>query len=137
MQLCGAEMCVHGLGTAQEGIKGLGANGNHQRQANRSPDGIAPSYPILEPEDAGRINTEGGSFVCGCAEGGKLGFRITTVIEHPSACRARVCHCLDGGEGFGRDNDQCGLRVQPAQRVGNIRTIDVRDEIAAWPVMIG
>ena len=133
----GAEMPVHLLRAAQETVKGLGANGDHQRQANRPPNGIAPADPILEPEDLRGIDAKLSGLILGGAEGRELRGRIAAMILHPRPRRTRICHGLDGGKGLGGDDHQSRLGIQPPQRIGNMRAIDVGDEMAARPIVIG
>ena len=49
----------------------------------------------------------------------------------PGPRRAGVGHRLDGGEGLRGDDDQRALRVEPGQRVVDMRAVDVRDVVRA------
>ena len=133
----GAEVTVHRLPAAQKRIKGAWANGDHQRQADGPPDGIAPTDPVFEAKDLIRIDTEIAGLVLRCAQGGKLLCRIAVILCHPRACGTGVGHRLDRGEGLGSDDHQCGFRIKPAERVRDMRPVDIRHEVAARPVMIG
>ena len=74
---CGgrAEVAVHRLPAAQEGAEGVGADGDHQREADGAPHGVAAAHPVLEAEDAGGVDAEGGGLGERGGEGGELARR--------------------------------------------------------------
>ena len=57
---------------ARKSSKRLRPDRDHQRQADRPPHRIAPADPILEAEDARRVDAEGGGLVDGRGQGGEL-----------------------------------------------------------------
>ena len=130
-----AKMRIHIGRTGKEGVEPGRPNRNHQRQANRPPHRIAPAHPILEPEDAGRINAEGRRFVRRRGHGGKLRRRIGHLARHPDPCRFGIGHRLDRGESLGRHDDQRRFRIQQGKRIRDMRPVHVADEMTAWPIM--
>ena len=132
-----AEVNVHRLGTAQEIGKGLGSDGDHQREADRPPDGIAPADPILEAKDAGGVNAPFRRLFGRRGQRNKLRPRIIDAGGHPFSCGGRVGHRLGRGKGLGRDQYQRTRRIQPRQRIGYVCAIHVGHEMAARPVRVG
>jgi hypothetical protein len=55
----------------------------------------------------------------------------------PAAGGRRVGHGLDRREGLGSDDEERRRRIEVLQRVGDVRAIDVRHEMAARAVMVG
>ncbi len=53
-----AKVLVHDVATGQKVFKMISANGDHDRQANGGPQGIAAANPIPEAEHVRRINAE-------------------------------------------------------------------------------
>ena len=132
----GFKMAIHIVAALQEGVEILGPDGQHDRKANRPPHGIAPADPIGKTEHVIRVDSEGAGLVGGRAERGELTPHIAAARLKPGLCGMRVGHRLDGGEGLGGDNHQRGARVQILERIGNMRAIHVRHEMAARPVMV-
>ena len=55
----------------------------------------------------------------------------------PFAGRLGIGHRLDGGEGLGGDDEQRRLGLQTLQRVGDVRAVDIGDEMGARAVVVG
>ena len=58
-----AKMPIHGLRTAQERMKCITSNCDHQGQTNWSPHGIPSPHPIGKTKDARRINAKFAGFI--------------------------------------------------------------------------
>ena len=59
------------------------------------------------------------------------------LFGNEGAGRRGIGHRLDGGEGLGRNDEQRCFRIQQFQRIGNMRAVDVGNEMQARAIMIG
>ena len=115
-----------------------GTNGNHQRQADGRPDGIAPADPIPESENPLRRDAEGRHLVeCrGNRREMRWHRRLAQLLHNPRPRRLGIGHGFDGGEGLGGDEEQRCRRVQGFQRVGDMGAVHIGDIMQPWPVMV-
>lgn len=127
----GAEMFVYGMTAIEEAAEILLADGDHQRQADRRPDRIAPADPIPETEDAGLVDAEGGHLVeCG-RDGSEVmaDSGLAELAGNEGAGGRGIGHRLDGGEGLRGDDEERGFRIEEFQRVGDMGAVDVGNEV--------
>ena len=132
-------MLVHRVRSGEEIPEAPGANGQHQRQANRRPEGVAPADPIPEAEDALGRDPEGRRLLQrrGDRAEMRLHGRLARALHDPAPRRRGVGHGLNGGEGLGSDDEERARRIEPLERVGDVRPIHVRDKMHARSVMVG
>ncbi len=128
-----AEMLVHIMPAAQEILELVGPDRDRQTQADRRPHRIAPADPVPEAEDAIRADAEGGDPLKMGGHGGEMvrDGGLAQGRRDPGPRGRRIGHGLLGGEGLGRDDEQGARRVERGQRVGNVRAVDVGDEMGA------
>ena len=104
------------------------------------PDGIAPADPIPEAEHTIGRDAEGLDLVERCRDGREMvRHRLLRRAPRRSSAGAEcgIGHGLDGGEGLRRDDEQGGRRIEPRDGIGEMRAVDIRDEMAARAVVIG
>ncbi len=133
----GAEMGVHRMRAIQELAEIFRTDGDHQRQADRRPDRITPADPIPEPEYPLAFDTEGGNFVERRRDRAEVmaDGRVPELVGDEGTRRGGIGHRFDGREGLGGDDEQRRFRIEQLQRVGDMRAIDVGDEMRARAVM--
>lgn len=132
----GQEMPVHRRRALEERPEPLRPDGDGQRQADRRPDRIASADPVPEAEDAALIDAKlRGPFQIG-GDRRQMRPMLDPAGGEPFAHRARVGHRLLRREGLGGDHRHRRLRVEPGQHVGQVRAIDIGDEMHTRPVMI-
>ena len=62
---------------------------------------------------------------------------FTDMLHQPTPRCLCVRHGFDGGEGLRRNDQQGSRRIKLFQRIGNMRSVDIGDEMQPRPVMIG
>ena len=112
-------------------------NCNHQWQTDGRPDRITPADPIPETEDAVAFDTECRDFLKG---GGNrremmLDGAFTELVGDKLAGCCRIRHRLDRRERLRSDDEKGRFRVDQLQRIGNVRTVDVGNEMRAWAIV--
>ena len=117
----------------------LTPDGEHDRQADGGPDGIAPADPVPEAEDTVWRDAEGGNLVeCGGNGGEMRGDGLFAKRAYdPLPGGACVGHRLHGRKSFRGDDDQGAGRVQVPDGVGEMGAIHIGDEVDARAVMVG
>ncbi len=113
-------------------------DGNHQRQADGRPDGIAPANPIPESENPILRDAEGRHLVeCGGnSREMRWHRRFAQLLDNPAPGCLGVGHGFDGGEGLGGDEEQRCRRVQGFQSVGDMGAVHIRHIMQLRPVMV-
>ena len=116
--------------SSQHLSEGFPPNEQHRRKADGRVHRVATTHEVPEPEHRLRIDTEGhdrfsigrdGHHVAGhglLAEG----------IGDPSPDQTSIGHGLERREGLRRDHHQGSGRIEPCQRYGGLRTVDIGDE---------
>ena len=132
------KVVIHGAGTGEEVGKVLRADGDHQAQPHRPPQGIAPPDPILEAEHAVCCNAISRGQRFGRGQGRKMLAEISPKrLLEPVGCGVRVGQGLDGGEGLGGNDHQRPRRIQPGQCIGDMGAVDVGNKVRPDRAQIG
>ncbi len=101
-------------------------------QANRAPQGIAAANPVPELEHVSLVDTKGSHRLRVRAQSDEV-LRdrrlVLRGIEEPRACTLRVRDRLLRRERLARNDEQCRLGIAQAQRLRNVRPVDVRHEV--------
>ncbi len=128
-----AEMLVDLIAAAKKFVEAVGSDCDRERQPDARPDRIAAADPIPEAEYPRRLDAELRDLVELRRDGGEMvadgGF--ANPLRDPGAGGRGVGHRLQSGEGLRGNDEQCPRRIEAAQRVANVRAIDVGDEMAA------
>ncbi len=128
-----AEMLVDLVAAAEKFVEAVGPDRDRERQPDARPDRIAAADPIPEAEHARRLDAELRHLVELGRDGGEMvpDRRFADPLRDPGAGGRGVGHRLHRGEGLRRDDEQRARRIEPAQRVADVRAVDVGDEVAA------
>ena len=135
----GGEVFIHRMRAGQQLNEVVEAHGENDGQANRRPQGVTAANPVPEFEHVGGVDAE-------LANRFRVGGERREVFSHvlvvargrqePVARAVGVGHGLLGGEGFGRDQEQGGFRIDALQHFGNVGAIDVGDKVHVEVVFI-
>ena len=104
----GAEVLVDEVEAGEEVGEGVGADAEHEGQADGGVDRVAATDPVPEAEDVVGVDAEGRDLV----EVGRQGDEVVLDrvlaegVDQPGPGRPGVGHRLEGGEGLGGDDDQ-------------------------------
>ena len=132
LQRGGAEMLVHGVEAGEHLAEIVRPDGDHQRQADGRVVRIAAADPVPELEHVGRVDAELRHFGRVGRDGhevfGDRFFVARASCRHQVAGRMGVGQRFQGGEGFGRDDEQRFGRIEIADGLGQIAAVDIRDE---------
>ena len=134
-----AEVTVHLVVALEELLVVVAADRDHEREADRGRERVAAADPVPEDEHVLRVDAERGDFLRGRGDGdevlgdrslgvGLLEARLLGLGEEPLLRRKRVGHRLLRREGLGRDDEQGLVRLHRAERLGEVRRVDVGDE---------
>ena len=129
-----AEVLVHGMRAFKQLDEVLHAQIDHDRQADRRPQRIAPANPIPELEHVGGIDAE-------LAHPFGIGRNRDEVPRHccliaqfphqPGTRGVGVGHGFLSGEGLGSNDEQGAFRVAVGQHMADMGAIDIGDEVHA------
>ena len=134
-----AEVTVHLVVALEQLLVVVAADREHERKTDRGRKRVAAADPIPEDEHVLRVDAERGDFLRGRGDGdevlgdggfrgGLLEARLLGLSEEPLLRRKRVGHRLLRREGLGRDDEQGLVRLHRAERLGEVRRVDVGDE---------
>src|SRR5690606_17508040 len=101
-------------------------------QSDGAPQGVAPPYPIPEFEHIGGVDTERAHRAGVSGYGHEMlsdGIRRCTTVEQPLLGGLGVGHRFLGGKSLGRNEEQRGFGVDTLERLGDVRTVYVGDEV--------
>ena len=125
-------MLVYDVGAVQQLLETVEADGKGDGQADSRPQREPSPHPIPELEHVGGVDAEGRHLLSVRGEGDEMlsdGGLVFGPGQEPGPGRVGVGHRLLGGEGLGGDEEQGGLRAQALERLGDIGSIDVGDEV--------
>ena len=130
------EVLIHGVCTGQELVKVIITNEESNAQANRRPDGVTATDPVLEAKHVLAVDSKFGNFSFVGRKSNKVFCNILILcgLQEPCFCCVGICRSLSGGEGLGSDEEQCCLRIGVFQSFCDMCTVDVADEVEleAW-----
>ena len=135
LQRSGAEVLIHGVEAFEETHEVQRADGAHQGQADGGIDGVASAHPVPEPEHVLGVDAElrdllrvGGDCNEVLGDG-----RLVTIklLNQPAARGVSVGQGFLSGEGLGRDDEEGGSGIEAVESCGEIRRVDVGDELRA------
>ena len=132
-------MAVHLVVALEELLIVVAADREHQRETDCARERVASADPVPETEHILRVDTERGDFLRGRRNGDKvlrdgglgvslLEARLLRLGKEPVLRGERVGHRLLRREGLGRDDEQGLVRLHRAERLGEVRRVDVGDE---------
>ena len=127
-----AKMLVHRVRAFEQLLEILGADGKHDRQADRRPERVPPAHPVPELKHIRRINAEFCHFIRVGGHGDKMlrhGRLLFRRVEKPPSRRVGVGQRLLGRERLRGNDEQRGFRVQRAQCFGNVCAVHVRHKM--------
>ncbi len=132
VERCGAEVFVHGTRAREQITEVVGADCKHQRQPDGRPHRVATADPIPELEHVRGVDAELGDLRRVRRDRDEVpshrGFVAAERGHQPGARGAGVRESLQRRERLGRDDEQRLARVEPVERVYEIRAVDIRDE---------
>ena len=108
----------------------VGADAEHERQADGGVDRVAPADPVPEAEDVVGVDAEGGHLVEVRRQGHEvvLDGVLAEGVHQPGPGGAGVGHGLEGGEGLGGDDDQGAGGVEATQVPVEVGAVHVGHE---------
>ena len=129
-----AEVLVDLVAAAQEFVEAVGPDRDRERQPDARPDRIAAADPIPEAEHPRRLDAE---FAPPCRAGSRRrrNGRRPPLRRAPCAIQARavaalvIVSCVV--KVFDETMNSVRDGIEPAQRVADVRAVDVGDEMAA------
>ena len=124
-----AEMLVHAFRAPQQFVEGMRPYGNHQRQPDGRPQGIAPADPVPDREHAVAADTKLHRPLRTARYGGEVLRQIDIVAEigfQPIARRLGIQHRLLGGERLADHDEQGGPRIERLQKRSQLRPVEIR-----------
>ena len=115
---------------ARNSPEAVGADGDHQRQADHRVDGVAPADPLPELEHVGGVDAERGDLVGVRAHGDEVAGHgvLAERGDEPVAGGTGVGQRLDRGERLRRHDEQGLGRVEAGQRLDDVGAVDVGHE---------
>ena len=116
----------------QQFLEIVHANADRDRQTDGTPQRIATTHPIpkLEHVLGGDPKLANFSLIRRQSHEMLGNMRcIACCLKKPSPRRMRVRQCFLSRKSFRRDDEQRCFRIEFSQRLGNVRSIDVRDEM--------
>src|SRR5208283_1824771 len=126
----GAEVFVHLVETTEQCVKIVRPDGDHGRETNGRGHRIAATYPVPELEHVGGIDTELPYFrSIGRDRDKVLRDRLFVAFEsgeRPGAGRLGVCHRLQSGKGFRRDDEECFRWIEVLNGLREVGAVDIR-----------
>ena len=134
----GSEMLVHVVRAGQQFAKLRRADCQHDRQADRRPQRVAPAHPVPEFEHVCGIDAEiADTLGVGRDRDEMPGHRRLAQLGHQPCARAGgIGHGLLRGEGLGRDDEQRGRGVERGQGVGHVAAVDIGNETELKPLKL-
>ena len=129
---CGPEMLVHRVEARKHRPEVVGADRNHQREADGRIERIAAADPVPEPEHVGSVDAKFGDLLRVGRDGDEVVGHsfLAERVDQPCAGRAGIGERLDGREGLGADDEHRLGRLEPGDSTPEICPIDVRHESA-------
>ena len=109
------EVLVHGVGAVQERLEAGFAESEGDRRADRRPQREPSPHPVPQGEDVLWPQAPGCGGLRSGGDGDELGghrLGLVGALQQPIARRRCVGQGLQGGEGFGDDDEQRGFRVR-------------------------
>ena len=131
---CFEEMGIHRVCTGQHFAECFFADGNHQRQADRRPDGIASADPVGHGEDfvGGNAEVLGSGHIGGNGAEVAVDARIRqTCIAVPSTRRIGIEQGFRCAERFAGNAEYGGFGVEAEKGLGQVGIIGVADKVDA------
>lgn len=121
------------MGTLEQLLKVVVSDHEGDRETDGGPEGVATADPVPEGEDVGLGDAKGGDGLCVRAECDKVLCDVSLVLcgrEEPVPRALRVGNGLLGSECLTSDDEQGGLGVRDTQSLGQVRSVDVGDEVS-------
>jgi hypothetical protein len=128
----GLEVLVHRVRAAEELLKVLEADHERDAEADRGPERVAAADPVPEREHVRGVDPERSHRLRVRAERDKVLRDVRLVArarQEPRARALRVRDRLLRRERLGGDDEERALGVARAQRLREVRAVDVRDEV--------
>ena len=131
LEWLGPEVLVDVVEPGEHRSEGVGADRDHQREPDRGVHRVAATDPVPEPEHVRGVDAEGSDLLLGGRDRHEVARDRAIVAEpgdQPIPRAARVRERLDRAERLRRDDEQRRRRVEVARGLGDVGTVDVRDE---------
>ena len=130
----GAEVLVHLEAAGQQLLEVIHADHARDRQADRAPQRVATADPIPELEHVRGVDAERGDRLRVRRQRDEVlrdRLVVFQLLEQPRARGLRVRDRLLRRERLRRDDEQRGLGIEVSHGLGEVRRVDVRDEVRA------
>src|SRR5208282_99916 len=126
----GAEVFVHLVETTEECIKIVRPDGDHGRETNGRAHRVTSTHPVPELEHVRSIDTELLNFRSIGGDRDKVLrdrlFVASKSGERPGPGGLGVGHCLQRGEGFRRDDEECFRWIEVLNGLCEVGAVDIR-----------
>jgi hypothetical protein len=124
------EMLVHVVTAGQELEERVATDRDGERYPDRRPHRVPAAHPVPHHEAIVRIDAEGvhRAGVGGNSREVRGHGRLAEPVGQPSARAARIGQRFLGRESLRCDDEERACRIRILEHVGEIRTVDVRDE---------
>ena len=108
------------------------ANVQAYAQPDGTPHAVPSAHPVLEAEHVGLVDAELGDLLLVGRQGDEVLGDVAVALgglEEPLLGRVGVGGRLGSGKGLGGDEEERRLRLAGAQDLGDVRAVDVGDEV--------